>query len=80
MMKLARNRWSVRPEGPPTLVTSAAEVEFRGGWLERLMGWLLSPLFRVLLPNPFAKLKYWFEEGRPYESKASKLPLPSAVC
>src|SRR4051812_45229651 len=31
MMKLARNCWSVRADGERTVVTSDAEMEFRGG-------------------------------------------------
>ena len=42
-MKLARNRWSVRAEGARTLVTTDAEMESRGGWLDRLLGFVLVP-------------------------------------
>ena len=80
MMKLARNRWSVRPEGDRTLVVSEAEVEFRGGPFGWLLGWVLVPLLRLLLPNPLAKFKFWVEHGRPYEGKASRLPAPPALC
>ncbi len=80
MMKLARNRWSVRPDGAGTLVTSEAEVEFRGGVFGWLLGWVIVPLLRLLLPNPLAKFKFWVEQGRPFEGKASKLPSPPALC
>ncbi len=80
MMKVARNRWSVRAEGARTLVLSEAQVEFRGGPLGWLLGWVLIPLLRVLLPNPLAKFKFWVEQGRPFEGKASKLPAPPALC
>ena len=80
MMKLARNRWRVRAEGARTLVTSEAEVQFRGGPLGWLLGWLLVPLLRVLLPNPLAKFKFWVENGRPFDGKASKLPTPATIC
>lgn len=81
MMKLARNRWSVRAESASrTLVTSEADIEFRGGYFGRLLGFLLVPLIRVLLPNPIAKFKYWVENGRPYDGKASKLRTPPALC
>lgn len=80
MMKLARNCWSVRAEGHRTLVVSEADVEFRGGLLGRLLGWVLVPLIRLLLPNPLAKFKFWVEHGRPFEGRASKLPAPPEVC
>jgi ligand-binding SRPBCC domain-containing protein len=80
MMKLARNRWSVRAEGDRTLVTSEAEMRFRGGPLGWLLGFLLVPLIRVLLPNPLAKFKFWVEHGRPYEGKAWKPPRPAPLC
>lgn len=80
MMALARNRWSVRPEGSRTLVTSDAEMTFRGGWLGALAGYLLVPLMRVVLPNPLAKFKFWVENGRPFEGSARRLPAPALAC
>jgi hypothetical protein len=80
MMKLARNRWSVRAEGNRTLVISEAEMEFRGGLFGRLLGWIFVPLLGVLLPNPLAKFKFWVEHGRPFQGKASSLPTPNALC
>jgi hypothetical protein len=81
MMTLARNRWTVHPVGPNrTLVTSEAEVVFRGGWFGWLAGWLLIPLMSVVLPNPLAKLKYWVESGRPFEGSARRLRIPVASC
>jgi hypothetical protein len=80
MMKLARNTWSVRAEGARTLITTDAEVQFRGGPVGWLLGFLLVPLLRLLLPNPLAKFKFWVENGRPYEGRASKLPRPAALC
>jgi hypothetical protein len=80
MMKLARNRWSVRAEGERSLVTSEAEIAFRGGVLGWLLGWIFVPIIRLLLPKPLAKFKYWVEHGRPFSGKASKLPSPPAVC
>jgi hypothetical protein len=80
MMKLARNRWTVTASGARSLVTTDAEMEFRGGWLGRLLGWVLVPLMRLVLPNPLAKFKYWVENGRPYAGRASMLPVPAATC
>ena len=80
MMKLARNRWSVTPMGARSLVTSDAELELRGGWLGRVLGFVLVPLMRFALPNPLAKLKYWIENGTPYEGRARSLPVPSVAC
>lgn len=80
MMKLARNTWSVTPMGDNALVTSEAELEFRGGWLGRMLGWMFLPLIKLALPNPMAKFKFWVENGRPFEGKASRLPVPAAIC
>jgi hypothetical protein len=80
MMKLARNRWSVTPEGDRTLVTSEAEMTFRGGLFGTVLGWILVPLLRFALPNPLAKFKYWVECGEPYRGAASRLPVPPLSC
>ena len=80
MMAFARNRWSVRAEGDRTLVTSEADVVFRGGWLGRLAGYLLIPLIGAVLPNPLAKFKYWVENGRPFQGSARALPIPAIAC
>jgi ligand-binding SRPBCC domain-containing protein len=80
MMKLARNKWSVTPMGARSLVTSEAEMEFRGGWLGRILGFVLVPLMTLVLPNPLAKLKFWIENGRPFEGRARALPVPSVAC
>ena len=80
LMKLARNRWSVKPEGSGTLVTSEAEMTFRGGIFGRIFGWILVPLLRLVLPNPLAKFKYWVEHGEPFRGKASRLPVPPLSC
>jgi ligand-binding SRPBCC domain-containing protein len=80
MMKLARNRWSVTPEGERCVLTSEAEMQFRGGLLGRILGYVLLPLMKLVLPNPLAKFKYWVENGRPFAGRASALPLPASVC
>ena len=66
--------------GDRALVTSDAEMEFRGGWLGRILGWVLVPLMKLVLPNPLAKFKYWVENGQPYGGRASSLPVPQAIC
>ena len=80
MMALARNTWTVEAIGARTLVTSRAELCFRGGLAGYVLGWLLVPLLRRLLPNPLAKFKFWVENGRPYEGRTSSLPVPAPVC
>lgn len=80
MMRLARNTWSVTPMGGRSLVRSDAEMEFRGGLLGRILGWVLVPVLARLLPNPLTKFKFWVENGRPFEGKASMLPAPPALC
>ena len=80
MMKRARNTWSIQPDGRGTRVVSEAEVELRGGIFGRLLELLFRPLLGLFLPNPLAKFKYWVETGRPFQGKASRLPVPVAVC
>ena len=80
MMKLARNRWSVIAVGDRSMVTSDAEMEFRGGWLGRALGFVLVAVMKLVLRNPLAKFKYWVEKGRPYLGRARALPVPAAVC
>jgi ligand-binding SRPBCC domain-containing protein len=80
LMKLARNRWSLRAEGDRTVVTSEAEMQLRGGMFGHLLGFVLVPLLALVLPNPLAKFKFWVENGRPFEGRASRLPRPSAAC
>lgn len=80
MMTRARNTWSVRAEGDRTLVTTEAEMEFRGGWFGLVIGHILVPLLALALPNPIVKLKFWVENGRPFTGKASALPRPVATC
>lgn len=80
LMRRARNTWSVTPMGEQALVRSDAEMEFKGGWVGRLLGWLLLPLLVRFLPNPLVKFKYWVENGVPYVGKASALPVPAPLC
>ncbi len=80
MMRLSRSAWSVTPMGERAQVRSEAEMEFKGGLLGRILGWLLVPVLARLLPNPLTKFKFWAESGRPYEGKASPLPVPVAFC
>lgn len=81
MMALARNTWTVTPMGAGrALVTSEAEMLFRGGWLGSVVGFVLVPLMKLVLPNPLAKFVYWVENGRPYEGRARSLPVPISAC
>lgn len=80
MMKRATNHWSVQAVGEKTLLTSEAELEFKGGVfglaLERIMG----PMMQRMAPDSLAGFKYLVEHGKPYEGKFSELPRVSAVC
>lgn len=80
MMRFARNTWSVIPMGDRALVRSEAEFEFHGGWLGRLLGAIMVPLLKLVLPNPLAKFKYWVENGHPYVGRARSLPTPISAC
>jgi carbon monoxide dehydrogenase subunit G len=80
MMKSATNRWSVEARGDQTLVTSTAEVVFKGGFL----GSLLEPLVRTLAgrlgAQSLAALKYLVEHGHPYAGRARELGPAPALC
>jgi hypothetical protein len=80
-MKLARNTWSVEAHGPGrTLVTSQAEVTFKGGPFGRLLEIVFGPLLARVFPNPFAKFKFWVETGHPFQGNARKLPTLAPGC
>jgi carbon monoxide dehydrogenase subunit G len=79
MMKSAINRWTVSAHGTQTLVTSAAEVELKGG----IFGWMLEPLLKVvslrLGASSLASLKYYVEHGEVYGGNIKELlPTPGA--
>jgi hypothetical protein len=80
LMKRAINRWSVIPHGELSLLTSEAEVEFKGGVFGRMLEPILAPLMRRMAPNALAGFKYLAEHGHPYDGRASKLPRVPASC
>jgi len=81
LMKLARNTWSVTAVGERrTLVRSEAEVTFKGGLFGRLLELTLGRVMMRLLPNPFAKFKFWVENGRPFVGSARRLPSVAPGC
>lgn len=78
-IRRATNVWTLAPEGRDrTLLTSEAEIEFRG-----VFGRLLSPLFHLIFArtaaSAFAPFKFLVENGRPYTGDPRRLPAP-AVC
>lgn len=81
LVKRARNVWSVHPEGErQSLFTTAAELELKGGPLERLLEPIMAAMFRKMGANSLAAFKYLVENGHPYEGKHSELPKASATC
>jgi hypothetical protein len=55
LMKRAVNRWSVIPHGEQSLLTSEAEVEFKGGVFGRMLEPILAPLMRRMAPDALAE-------------------------
>jgi hypothetical protein len=81
LVRQARNRWSVRDEGAGrTLLTTAAELELKGGILGRLVEPLMGVLMRRMGRNSLAGFKYFVEHGRPYAGKQAELPQAPAGC
>lgn len=80
MVASATNRWEVVAHGTQTLVTSTAEVVLKGG----LAGRALEPLARFAAARAGASslksLKYFVENGRPYDGRARDLPAVASVC
>lgn len=80
LMKRATNHWSVIPQGEKALLTSAAELEIRGGVVGRLLEPLMGPVLRRMAPQALAAFKYFVEQGQPYAGKASDLPRIPVTC
>lgn len=79
LVKRARNRWSVLPQGAQSLLTSEAEVELRGGAFGRMLEPLMGVLMRRMAPSALAGFKYLVENGQPHGGRASQLPRAAAT-
>jgi carbon monoxide dehydrogenase subunit G len=78
LVKQARNHWRVEAQGPRTLVTTVAEVEFRGGLAGRLLEPVMRRMSRRMGQASLASFKYLVEHGTPYDGEATGLlPVPS---
>jgi hypothetical protein len=80
MMKRAFNQWSVVPYGDKSLLTSAAEVEIKGGLLGRILEPVFGPLMRRMAPDALARFKYLVEHGAAFAGKVANLPGIPARC
>ena len=80
LIKRAINRWSVLPQGDRSLLTSEAELEFKGGIFGQLLGLVMAPVMKWMAPGALARFKYLVEQGKPYTGKSAKLPRPPALC
>jgi carbon monoxide dehydrogenase subunit G len=78
MLKTAINTWSVEPRGEQSLVTSAAEVELKGGFAGRLLEPLMKAMATRMGAQSLASLKYFVEHGEPYVGNVREL-LPAPV-
>jgi ligand-binding SRPBCC domain-containing protein len=76
----AKNTWSIGRENGKTLLTSEAEIEFRGGLFGSLLEFVFRPTLRRMGPQTLAAFKYWVENGRPFEGKHSALPVAPVKC
>ena len=80
MMASATNRWSIKPYGERSLVTSSAEVVLKGGRLGRLLEPLLAPVVERLGGRSLASLKYLVEEGHPHPRGGRGLVALPSTC
>lgn len=80
MMKHAANTWSIATHGDQTLVTSTAEVVFKGGVFGRLLELPMSAVFNRLGARSLVTLKYFVEHGHPFAGRARDLSPASATC
>ena len=80
VLRRARNRWSVIPQGERTLLVTEAEVEFVGGPFRWVLAPLLAPVLRRMAPNALAGFAYLVEHGEPYAGKAAALPRVRVSC
>ena len=80
LVKSAKNTWSVKEENGKTLLTTESEVVLKGGVLGRLLEPVMLFVSRRLGANTLAALKYFIENGKPYEGKHSLLPRVAISC
>ncbi len=80
LMKMAKNTWTIKKENNKTLVTSEAEIEFKGGVFGKLLEFVMGPSMRRLGRPTLAAFKYLVENGHPFEGKHSSLPIAPASC
>ena len=79
-MNSAKNMWSIKKENDKTLLTSEAEIEFKGGVFGKLLEFIFEPAMRRMGSPALAAFKYWVENGHPFEGKHSALPIAPASC
>jgi hypothetical protein len=80
LIKRATNRWSVRPEGKRSLLTSDAQVELKGGPWSRPLEPVAAIWIRRVGPQALAGFKYLVEHGHPYQGRPANLPPAPAGC
>lgn len=80
LIKSAKNTWSIKNENGKTLLTSDAEIEFKGGIFGRLLEFAMESVMRRMGPPTLSAFKYWVENGRPYEGKHASLPKAPITC
>ena len=80
LMKSAKNTWTLKNENGKTLLTSEAEIEFKGGVLGKFLELIFGPPMRRMGSPTLAAFKYFVENGRPFEGKHSSLPIAPVTC
>jgi hypothetical protein len=80
LVSLARNTWTVEPEGGRTLLTSEAEVLLKGGRLGSLLEPLVSYQIRRMGQGSLAAFKYLVEHGEPPRLRHARLAPAPTVC
>jgi hypothetical protein len=77
---LARNEWSVHPQGNQALLTSRAEVALKGGPVARLLEPFVAYQSRRIGRRTLAAFKYLVEHGEPPVVRHAKLPRVATAC
>ena len=80
LVRRAKNTWTVHAEGAQTLLTSAAEVELKGGALTRPLEPAMAYQLNRVGRRTLASFKYLVEHGQPPSVNHSKLPRVAAAC
>ena len=79
-MKSAQNAWTFEDMGDKTMIRSVATVELKWALLGKLIEPFIHMMFKRDMPRIAASLKYFVENGVPYEGNNADLPKAASFC